>query len=40
MKGCILLHTPSYINTVMKVLRNITDKKRLDEVSQTFERPL
>ncbi|KAK3910647.1 Alpha-tocopherol transfer protein-like [Frankliniella fusca] len=31
LKGFILLHTPSYINTVMKVLRNFGDKKRLDE---------
>ncbi|XP_026286507.1 alpha-tocopherol transfer protein-like [Frankliniella occidentalis] len=31
LKGIILLHTPSYITTVMKVLRNFGDKKRLDE---------
>ncbi|XP_034230751.1 alpha-tocopherol transfer protein-like [Thrips palmi] len=36
LKSCILLHTPSYINTVMKVLRNFTDRKRLDE-TKMFE---
>lgn len=36
LKRCFLLHTPSYINTVMKVLRNVTDRKRLDE-TKMFE---
>lgn len=31
LKGIILLHTPSYISTVMRVLRGFCDRERLDE---------
>ncbi|KAJ1520159.1 hypothetical protein ONE63_004375 [Megalurothrips usitatus] len=31
LNGVILLHTPAFISTVMKVLRTVADRKRLDE---------